>query len=480
MLTAKRKTFRIKLFVIGFACIVAIFGFLKFSPEYEKVTASSSGPPASHSNAPGEANCTACHTDFPVNSGTGSVRITGIPANYLPNQQIPITVTVNEENAVIYGFQLTAIDSAGRKIGAYTLPTQTPQQMQIVPGLVQGNEREYIEQTSAGVAPTQFGTKSWTFTWTAPSTRVGKISFYAAGNGANSNMDTSGDYIYTTNRASLSGSAIANFDGDVKSDVSVFRPTNGVWYSINSSNGNSPAFQFGASGDKIVSGDYDGDGITDVAVFRPLNGVWYINKSSGGVVSAQFGANGDIPVVGDYDGDLKSDLAVWRPSNRVWYIWRSSNGTFDIRQFGLSDDKIAQADYDGDGKTDIAVWRPSNGVWYIWRSSDNNFSFISFGLSGDKPVQGDYDGDGKADLAVFRTSNGTWYLLRSRDGFAAAQFGTSTDKPTPADFDGDGKTDIAVFRTNTWYIFRSSDGTVNTIQFGASGDIPVPSGNLAE
>ncbi len=480
MPNGSRKLFRIKLSVIGFAAIVAIFGFLKFSPEYEKVKASASGPTASHSNAPGESNCTACHTDFPINSGEGNIRITGIPANYLPNQQIPVTVTMNEKNAVIFGFQLTAIDSQGKRVGSFSFPAQTPQPLQIVEGLIGGNERDYIQHTLNGVTPTQFGTKSWSFTWTAPNRRAGKVSFYTAGNGANSDNDTSGDYIYSTNDATLSGSALANFDADGQSDISVFRPSNGVWYSLNSSDGNFQAVQFGANGDKVVSGDYDGDGTSDFAVFRPSTGVWYILKSSGGFLITQFGANGDIPVVGDYDGDLKTDLALWRPSTGVWYILRSSNGSYDIRQFGLGTDKIAQGDYDADGKTDLAVWRPSTGVWYIWKSSDNNFAIVGFGLSGDKPVQGDYDGDGRTDLAVFRPSDGVWYLLQSRNGFAALQLGNSTDKPAPADFDGDGKTDISIFRDGVWYVLRSSDSNFTIVSFGLNGDIPVSSGYIAE
>ncbi|MEZ5424984.1 MAG: choice-of-anchor V domain-containing protein [Pyrinomonadaceae bacterium] len=475
-----RQIIRLKLSVIGCALVLAAFGFFRVSPEYQKVRASASGPTESHTGAPGESNCTACHGDFPVNSGTGNIQIAGLPANYLPNQQIPITVTVSDENAVIYGFQMTAIDSEGKQVGTYTLPGQMPQQLQTVPGLVGGQLRTYIEHTSDGVTPTTFGSKSWTFTWNTPATRAGKVSFYAAGNAADSNGVPSGDLIYTTSTATLSGSAITNFDADGQSDISVFRPSTGVWYSLNSTDGNFQAVQFGADGDKVASGDYDGDGKSDFAVFRPSTGVWFVLKSTGGFIITQFGADGDVPVVGDYDGDLKSDLAVWRPSTGVWYILRSSDGNADIRQFGVSTDKIAQGDYDGDGKTDIAVWRPSTGVWYIWKSSDNGFIITGFGLDGDRPVQGDYDSDGKTDIAVWRPTDGTWYILRSRDGFTAAQFGASTDRPAPADFDGDGKTDISIYRDGVWYILRSSDGGFTIVSFGTAEDVPAPSGYLAE
>jgi len=474
----RRKT--AKILVIAALTVIAIAGLSSDRLTGVKVTASASGPSPSHTNAPGEANCTACHSDFTVNSGTGSVTITGIPANYLPNQAIPITVRTSQEDAVVYGFQLTVLDARGQKIGTYTLPSQSPSRMQLMDGLVDSNPRQYVEHTVDGIVPTQFGFNTWTFTWTAPNRRVGKVSIYAAGNAANSDGGTSGDYIYTKSAATLSGSAISNFDADGLSDIAVYRPSNGAWYSLNSTNGGFQAVQFGIAEDKIAPGDYDGDGKTDRAVFRPSTGVWYIQNSGGGFTISQFGATGDVPVPGDYDGDLKSDLAVFRPSTGVWYIARSSNATYDIRQFGISSDKAVQADFDGDAKTDIAIWRPSTGVWYIWRSTDNGFSIFGFGLPGDLPVEGDYDSDGKADAAVFRPSNGVWYMNRSLAGFTSIQFGISTDKPVPADFDGDGKTDIAVFRDGVWYILRSTDGGATIAGFGSVGDVPVPAGYIPQ
>ncbi|HUR99827.1 MAG TPA: choice-of-anchor V domain-containing protein [Pyrinomonadaceae bacterium] len=469
-----------KLSAIFAVSLVAVFGLTNASSDNLKVAASAGGPSPSHTNAPGEANCTACHSDFPVNSGTGNVTISGIPANYRPNQAIPVTVRTNQADAVVFGFQLTVLDSRGQKVGTFTLPSQMPAKTQLVFGLVNNVQRDYVEHTVDGIIPAQFGFNTWTFTWTAPSRRVGKVSFYAAGNAANSDGGTSGDYIYTKSAATLSGSATSNFDPDVRSDIAVYRPSSGVWYSLNSTDAGFQAVQFGIAEDKITPGDYDGDGKTDRAVWRPSTGVWYIQLSGGGVTISPFGSTGDIPVPGDYDGDLKTDIAVFRPSTGVWYIARSSDGTYDIRQFGVATDKVAQGDFDADGKTDLAVWRPSTGVWYIWRSTDFGFTIQGFGLNGDIPVQGDYDGDGKTDVAVFRPSNSVWYVDRSTLGFSANQFGISTDKPVPADFDGDGKTDIAVFRDGVWYILRSTDGGATISSFGLAGDVPIPTGYISQ
>ena len=254
-----------------------------------------------------------------------------------------------------------------------------------------------------------------------------------------------------------------DYDGDGKADISVFRPSEGVWF-INQSLAGFTSVPFGQTGDLIIPADYDGDGKTDVGVFR--QGLWHLLLSQSGYTGISFGAAGDIPQPHDYDGDGWADLAVFRPSEGAWYLKRSLEG-FSSIQFGTINDTPIAADYDGDGKADIAVFRA--GVWHILRSN-GGYTGVQFGAALDVPVSADFDGDLKSDLAVFR--NGSWYLLRSQQGFTGVQFGFNTDKPVPADYDGDGRADIAVFRQGNWYILNSSNGSFRGEQFGTFNDKP--------
>lgn len=273
---------------------------------------------------------------------------------------------------------------------------------------------------------------------------------------------------------SMQPNAVFDFEGDGKTDISIFRPSAGEWWYLNSSGGNGAA-QFGAGTDKITPGDFTGDGKNDIALFRPSTGEWFVLRSEDfSYYSFPFGTGSDIPTVGDFDADGKADAAVFRPSDSTWYISKSTGGAI-ITRFGAAGDIPVPADYDGDDKTDIAIYRPSNGQWWLYRSSANIIA-ATFGNAADKPVPGDYTGDCQADIAFWRPSTGEWFILRSENGsYFSFPFGTNGDIPAPGDYDGDGFFDAAVFRPagSTWYVQRTTSGTL--IQnFGQNGDMPVP------
>ncbi len=287
-----------------------------------------------------------------------------------------------------------------------------------------------------------------------------------------------------TNRLPFTGGTAtkADFDGDGKTDVSVYRRSEGNWY-INRSAAGFTSTHWGIDVDTYLAGDYDGDGRSDFAVFRVSStpGVpdfYILNSSTFTLSSYAFGDPGDKPIIGDFDGDGKVDVVVWRPSDGTWYIFKSSTQTVVAFKFGAAGDIPVMMDFNGDGKADLAVFRPSDRTWYMTNAlgtSPQNFAAIQWGLTSDILVPADYDGDGRDDIAVWRSSDGTWYILRSSDGgLTATKFGTAGDVAVPGDYDGDGKNDVAVYRTGTWYVNQSTAGFAAQA-FGLSSDNPIPS-----
>ncbi len=276
---------------------------------------------------------------------------------------------------------------------------------------------------------------------------------------------------------SLLGTKRADFDGDGKTDFSVFRPSEGNWY-LNRSTAGFSVINWGISTDIPAPGDYDGDGKTDFAIFRPNadsnSPDFYILNSLNFTFSGySWGLPEDIPVVEDYDGDGKSDISVFRPSNSTFYVLQSSNGNV-LTYFRVPPGfRPVAGDFDGDGKADFAYF--NQGQWLISKSTDNYQSaeIVFWGLDSDKLVPADYDGDGIDDLAVYRPGDGVWYIRKSSGGNLFVQFGVSTDLPVPGDYDGDGIEDIAVYRNGTWYVNKSTSGVLIS-QFGLSNDLPIP------
>ena len=192
-----------------------------------------------------------------------------------------------------------------------------------------------------------------------------------------------------------------DYDGDGFADFAVWRQHDGQWL-IQYSNGTegdsadtaAEPVVLGAAGDLPVVADYDGDRRDDLAVWRPVDGQWIVRPSAEGAQPPQvlLGAEGDVPVPGDFDGDSKADFSVWRPAVGVWTVVYASGAPAEPVALGVPGDEPVVGDYDGDKKDDLALWRRTDGQWFVLPSSGQLLTAgepgtgIVFGAAGDQPA----------------------------------------------------------------------------------------------
>ncbi|MBZ0265373.1 choice-of-anchor D domain-containing protein [bacterium] len=162
----------------------------------------SSGPPNDRAgNPPQNANCTACHSSFPVNSGNGSLNITEL-FEYVPGETYDLEISLSDPDQSRWGFELTVQNMQNAYAGGLTVTNA--QQTQL--------NGSFLKHTSNGTFQNQ-NSGTWAFQWTAPAEGTGDVTFYVAGNAANNNGSTSGDYIYTVFQSVVE--AAGNQDPDI-------------------------------------------------------------------------------------------------------------------------------------------------------------------------------------------------------------------------------------------------------------------------
>lgn len=280
---------------------VAIYGF-------------SSGPVVRRTGAPvdGGLDCTACHRTFgPANTGLGKVTIKAAP--YTPGARQTVSVTVEDPEAVRWGFQLTARLKSDETKQAGTF---TPNEFVRVRCDPDGAEApcngapEFPEHTVAATRPGTRGSSTFEMQWTPPATNVGDIVFYAAGNAANNNAAFTGDHIYTANL--IVSPATANTKPAISSQSGVvngasFQPaiSPNAWITIKGTS-------LASSTRTWINNDFSGnklptqlDGVSVTVNGKPAY-VYYISPTQLNVLAPPDAAEGPVPVEVTKNG-VKSD-----------------------------------------------------------------------------------------------------------------------------------------------------------------------------
>ncbi len=191
---------RRKIFLGKAAAVAAAIPFLLYAYEY--------GPPGGAAGVPGEQTCIqiGCHTGT-VNSFGGNVSVT-FPGGltYTPGVKQHLVVTVTDSAQKRFGFQLTArlASSSTTQAGAFTPGADGYTQLVCgfdlasVPPQTSCPALEYIEHTLKSYQASPV-VSSFEFDWTPPSTNVGNIVIYVAGNAVNGDLQPTGDHVYTAN-----------------------------------------------------------------------------------------------------------------------------------------------------------------------------------------------------------------------------------------------------------------------------------------
>jgi hypothetical protein len=298
-----------------------------------------------------------------------------------------------------------------------------------------------------------------------------------------------------------------DFDGDGRTDIALYRegtrgpdaPQSSWWYFFNTQTGATNAIQWGRSLDVPAPADYDGDGKTDVGIFRWWDynygdtSEWWLHKGATNGHVVLFGLElGYFKFSRNYIGDAAAEVGQIYPVDIsqipgqncfvAAYFIASPEGIIVRKTVGdvcNVNPTPVPGDYDNDGHSEIAVFvNRTFKVWFAPYNPGYTAPNMSQFLDVDVPTPGDFDGDGKTDFAGVKNQSGrmVWRIkLSSTGAMKEEDFGFWTDKPTPGDYDGDGKTDIAIYRpaNGTWWIINSGTNVIQTVTYGEPNDAPL-------
>lgn len=340
-----------------------------------------------------------------------------------------------------------------------------------------------------------------------------------------------------------------DFNGDGKADIAYYREgnqnrstadyTQSNFYYLDPING-TIEIQWGRTLDVPIPADYDGDGRTDVSIFRwfdpfappfDFNQIWTqtnpaplpspapvpvvlpvrgFGNASGRKMARNFvqetGKNPQKAEVGEFQRTFIPEVSTSSVKlYRYAFYYQKGEGLVGKETlvpagaYGTYLQVPVPEDYNGDGVSQIAVFDVTNRCYHVWERDpatgdpvDLPLPKYCFDPGYDTPVPGDYDGNGAADYAAIKItdSNGgklVQWKINGISGTPQIQLANSSPniKPVVADYDGDGITDLAVVQANgsswKWTIIKSNCSgiacfpTTYSVDFGLVTDVPLAS-----
>ena len=237
----------------------------------------------------------------------------------------------------------------------------------------------------------------------------------------------------------------------------------------------------------ILAGDFNGDRKEDILLRNTSTGAVSIWLMNGGTVQSAVGgwivaSDWVVQGMGDFNGDGKSDI-LWRnKSTGVISIWLMNGGTIASTVGGQSVPLdwvvLGVGDFNGDGKSDI-VWRNQTTgqvTFWLMNGGTQTSSVNALKVASDWVVQGvgDFNGDGKRDILWRNKSTGVISIWLMNGGAITSSVGGQTIASNATILGSPLRSVTLGWQENSsnetgFKIERSSDGTTNWTQIGATG-----------
>ena len=359
----------------------------------------SSGPPSGYANnSPNNRNCTSCHSGV-INSGNGSISLSGIPYSYSLGETYEIQVTVSGDNSRGYGFQVAA-QSGNSSTGSLNTNSSSS-------GIEKNGN--LIQHSTRGISGV------WIFDWVAPSSDVGEITISASGLATGGSSGSGGDYTYTFSKTISKLSETLIISGDAGFRMLSPPVSNGTYSDLLAE-----LWTQGMTGSDAP--EASGDNVWTFALGSGAAGTWSAATNLGNTMTAGAGFLVYVFADNNYDGtdDLPKTLSVGGSENSGNVTYPAS-GSIDANQYGLSGNPYyTTIDWDDVTKNNVT------GTVYVYNDAKSGGAgYINWnGSSGDltggliAPFQGFWvqaTGSGSGSIQIQTadkaTSSGTFYRM---------------------------------------------------------------------
>ncbi len=170
-----------------------------------------------HSGAPGETNCSGCHS-APVNPDIPDLHfeVGNNDSTYIPGNTYLVHISMKRSGHDKFGFVCSSLDTLNTSKGTFDVINSTTTRKYTLGG------RNYFSHTPCGADGKD--SIDWTYNWTAPAIDKGKIKIYLSMLVANHNHALTGDTTYTR-VITLNPKLTNNIRGSAQINKSVVYPT---------------------------------------------------------------------------------------------------------------------------------------------------------------------------------------------------------------------------------------------------------------